>query len=240
MISKIQSIQEYLSTLPVKTRQNVSIITPTDVKDKCAYHISHHLGSAQVYVPRLSPKASPTEEAYTPRVTVSDTLRGCMTGYGSLADLVNREFENDSMEDSWKGELNINKIDFDYALKPNTSLVYDSEVSDEFWLVPYDKEHINYRSKVIGKLTPHTTFSATNKNTGKKNTIIDIVVLMSSGVMSLGDVKNTILRSGYYNIRYNNNTTEIEQCSRINLNEYQKIKLGHKVTMTGGSDFKKW
>ncbi len=193
-----------------------------------------------MYIPRLSPKASPSEENYTPRVTVSDTLRGCMTGYGSLADLVARELENNGMEDSWKGELNINKIDFDYALRPNTSLVYDSEVSNEFWLVPYDKEHTSYRSKTIGKLTPHARTSVMNRTTGKENTIIDVIVHIVAGGVSLGDVKKTILHSGYYNIRFNNNTTEIEQYSRISLNEYQKIKSSHGTTMTGGSDFKKW
>ncbi|MDD2819129.1 MAG: hypothetical protein PHN51_10120 [Candidatus Nanopelagicales bacterium] len=148
-----KEIHRYLDTLPSDIRKNLEVITPKDLGQDFFLHLSRTRMDKTAYRPRIGTRQAISEDRMVPRITVAPTLYGCYLGHGSL-HFNTTDYKNPNMYDSdnIKPGLYINRLSFEYALKPTKKLVYDADVTDEHWLVAYSKDTAEYTSENIGKL----------------------------------------------------------------------------------------
>jgi len=140
----METIEEYLETQIPKVRRNASIVSKHELDQDFMLHIAKK--PKRHYYPRISKRQMDGEDMSVPRITVSDSLVGCIIGYSSMP--------HDFFSVKNSG-LIITKIDFDYALKPNSKLVPDVGRSNEHWLVTYSKDTAKYKVVPIGKIFIH-------------------------------------------------------------------------------------
>lgn len=117
-----------------------------------------------------------------------------MYGYNAYGSNEKVEFKN-----GWY----IYKIPFEYCLKPNEELVYDMGLSNEHWLVPYNKETKKYKGEIIAKLiVSEVKYQNTGIEDGKRSKVIYeyLLEIMSNKVKINPDDEPYL--PGYYKITY--------------------------------------
>ena len=148
----LKDIKEYLSReqidsyLKIQTnlvRRNATILSHKDLGQEYMLHISHKNMEGEKYQPWIGARQGITEDRTVPRITVAPYLIGCIHGYA--------EALYSFIEQGNKGIFYIHKIPFTHCLKPTTRLVYDADLTDEHWLVRYNKETTFYYPKLVGK-----------------------------------------------------------------------------------------
>lgn len=148
----METIEEYLETQVPLVRRNADIVSKRELGQDFMLHIARK--PKRYYYPRISKRQMDAEDMSVPRITVSDSLLGCITGYSAIGT------NFFSVRDSG---LIITKIDFDTALKPNNKLVPDVDKSNEHWLVTYSKDTAKYKVVPIGKIFIHkATYTRTS------------------------------------------------------------------------------
>jgi hypothetical protein len=138
------AISQALNTLSEKARNNVTIVSKDDARTPYMLHITKDKNPK--YIPRIGTKQASSEDRTVPRVTVADTIVGCILGYYLLPEEVfysEKDFHNG---------VYIRKIPFEYCLKPNNKLVYDHSATNEHWLIPYNRETTEYKSEKVGTI----------------------------------------------------------------------------------------
>jgi len=147
----LRDIKKYLDTLSPTVRKNVEIVSTADLGQDHFLHLSPDRMERKSYIPRIGERQAPSEDRTVPRVTVSPTIFGCYVGYSALHyNLVG--YKNPNVGDLPAAGLYIYELGFEFALKPNKSLVYDSEVTGEHWLVGYNEDTAEYKGVRVGKL----------------------------------------------------------------------------------------
>jgi len=150
----VKELKETIKFYIPKIQNNVTIITPKDINQDFMHHIA--IARFKDMVPNISKRAGASEDNLLPRVHVSPTLVGCMQGYSGVhAHLIRDEVTNGS-DEYYKGFMHIYKIPFNACLKPNKRLVYDTNETDEHWLVTYNKDTVIFPSTVSGFIVPIT------------------------------------------------------------------------------------
>ena len=132
-------------------QKNAEIVTPAMMG--CDYSLRIDRNVPKTFIPKMPRSAMNSENDSCARVCVAATLLGCYVGFS--------RGENDVIEGSvqWKGEKDnflggytISRLDFKHALKPGVKLVPDAELTEELWLVSYNKATLEYKPNVIGKM----------------------------------------------------------------------------------------
>jgi hypothetical protein len=153
-MSDIDLIKNYLSS---HIKENSKIVTPEDLEQNYLLHIATK--KIKEFVPYISKHAAPSEENTLPRVHCALTIEGCIAAYPGIARLfirdnynINQTLNKDSYDTTYKGGFYLHKIPFILAIKPNTNLVYDADLTDETWLITYNENTIIYSATIIGEL----------------------------------------------------------------------------------------
>lgn len=221
-------------------KNNCKIITPDDLnKQKFLLHISSREQST--LTPNVSRRSALSEDNTVARVHTSDNLFGCILGYASAADDITNSHPK---QKDYKGGFYIYAIDFDYALDPNTKLVYDADVTNEKWLITFNKNTVNYKTRLIGKLiSDFSTYERRDNNYPiiKSAFALELthgLYLTRSNLIS-GD-KNNYLEPGHYTFIGNETNAKVDKFIKINKKQYDDIK-NLKATLLSYSDgFTKW
>lgn len=191
-MTDLEELKEFLSLQNQNVRKNVSIRSKEDVGQDVMLHIDSV--SPDYFMPMMPRNAAMSEDNTLARVTVADSITGCILAYARLVtDLIYRP------QSGYQNGYQINSLEFDYALKPNSSLVYDADDTDEYWLVGYNKKNLKFKPKQIGKMFPSEFRSIPNPR--KRNNHEYITVLME--LSHKGDIKfnrKQKLKAGYYKI----------------------------------------
>lgn len=157
-----QELEQILNLANPRVKKNTEIVTPDSIGSDVLYHIA--LDKRAKFFPNISKRAGMSEDNTMTRIHVAPTLAGCWFGYaggGSLAanyipDTTKKKVSINSPKPSlYKGGFYIHEIPFRCALKPNTNLVYDSDLTDEIWLVTYNEFTKVYSANIVGMLFPH-------------------------------------------------------------------------------------
>lgn len=165
-MSDKSDIENMIGTLSPKTQRGLEIITPDDVPNKLLYHISTNT-KIKEFVPVIGFRQAKQEDRTVPRVCVAPHLFGCMIGYSAfLHDILNQPNGVDGKKSDYKGGYRIYGFEFKHALKPNKSLVYDVNVSDERWLVAYNENTAKYVPVPVGYM--FATFLSTHPRVGQR------------------------------------------------------------------------
>lgn len=235
----LNDIEEYLNNQKPKVRKNIEI-----VKANPDYPYMLHgsvNGNIKEFVPRLAERPGPKEDKTVPRVHVSDSVIGCVEGMNELVWYLmygyNAYGSNEKVD--FKNGWYIYKLPFEYCLKPNEELVYDMGLSNEHWLVPYNKETKKYKGEIIAKLiVSEVKYQNTGIEDGKRSKVIYeyLLEIMSDKVKITPDSEPYL--PGYYKITYfarlgikipdnydpSTYTPEMCQVERISQSEYNGTK----------------
>jgi len=191
MDTAYQEFQNYLSIQNPKVISNLDEIIATTLDYPFMLHIDRTTPTA--FIPRIGTSFSDNEDRTLPRITVSDSILGCIVGYYRfLKDFL--EIDDDSSNGYY-----INVLDFDYCVRPNAKLVPYGEYANEHWLLGYNKATTKYKPRTVGKLfissLEHIMHDKDNKHCIRCTFFIeiteDIKILFS---------KDKELKLGYYKI----------------------------------------
>lgn len=139
--------------------KNIEIVTPETLKQDSLFHIA--LEKRPKFFPNISKRAGAQEDNTLTRVHVAPTLMGCWFGYATAAYLAASYVPetkkgpntiNSPKPSIYKGGFYIHEIPFRCAIKPNKTLVYDADLTDEIWLVSYNEYTKTFPAQVIGMM----------------------------------------------------------------------------------------
>lgn len=220
-----KDLEEYLEFLPTKTKNNLEIV---EVSDKIPFMLRIDNVVPNYFTPLLPLSSSPDpnkEDRTLPRICVSPDLVSCILGIARL----NREFlENNADNDLNKKEniYHISSLPYTYAVKPTQKLLYDVDLTNEHWLIGYNKENQKFYPKPVGSLFI-VSINVTYKehNNGKPLTYMNCFVNINSdkGVM----IKpNKPVNKGYYRLNIekdNNGRLTVGKIDRTDFSQMKKI-----------------
>lgn len=216
-MSELEDFKKYLSLLDPKVKAHVSEVCADDFHQSFMLHID--VKTPEYFVPFLSRRTGEDEDNTIPRVTVSDTLLGCMIGYGQLED------------DFYEGEdgIEINKIYFNYCLKPNTRLVGHQAESNEHWLVAYSQDTVRYKSVTIGSMFIDRINH--KRSTDEPTALASIYIQLTDDDHDIQFNSNIKLRRGYYRAIVNLSTWDesemkVEEVTKEDFLEKKKLSVG--------------
>ena len=235
-MSKQEFLESYELIAP-SVRKNTTIVTPETLGQNVFYHIAKT--KMKALVPNVSRKAAPSENNTVPRVHVAPTLLGCIAGYTSLFNDAFYLYPTDKKtSNTWLGGCYIYTIPFEYALKPNSRLLYDAKVSDEHWLITYSKDTITYGPSYVTKMI----VVALRSNSFYNGSIIrelDILIEVSASGVHLN--KKTYVEGGYYKCTLIYESTykddkesykwKIDNIESISVGEFRSIKKIHAAML---------
>ena len=150
-----KEIDDWLEQRLPNVRKNLSIFTKEEVGG--LYHLSTN-GKIKDFTPRISTgKFLVNEDLTTPRISTSDCLFGCVNGAFNLEDefiynQTNKPHYSEDTEGKYLGGYYIYSFDYEYTVKPNPILMSDTDYTNEYWLVTYNKDTVKYTPKIVGKL----------------------------------------------------------------------------------------
>jgi len=233
----LTNIKKYVDNLLPNVKNNIEILSTKDLGQNYVLHISKKNMNNKEYTPFISKRQAKSEDNTVVRVTCSDNLIGCIIGFSSLEDLA----MGVEYSPIFKQGLYIHSIEFDYLLKPTNKLVFDQTASNELWLVPYDKDHLTYKAKKIGKI--FISKITTEPVIRNKKIFRDVFVeyyLEVTDENGLKFSKNINLAKGYYktttkhsyHIKYTDNFDVIS----VTKEEYQRNKKIHASMLSYKSE----
>lgn len=136
------SKKDVLNQIPVTARDHVEVVTLEDEKIPMLLHVSDNK-SISKFTPSVSKRTMNIEDRTVARVSVSDTLGGCLAGHSSTHVLSMDGFYSSGKE--FDGLWQVYGFIPEYFVKPKTKLVPDAKQSGEYWLVAYSKDTIDYK-----------------------------------------------------------------------------------------------
>lgn len=152
--NNLEEIKNFVSLQSKEVQENLTIVTPEDLKVPYALHIDKN--TPEKFVPRMPKSAMNSENDTCARVTVAGTLLGCYIGYyRGETDVHDGSRKENDTSDPFLGGYTVCKLEFKHALKPSPELVKDANNSEEVWLVAYNEESTFYTPVKIGKLFVH-------------------------------------------------------------------------------------
>lgn len=218
-----KDFQIFYDLINPKTKKQVEIITPEILQQDFLLHID--VKTPNAFIPQMPRRASSKEDNTIPRVTVSPSLLGCIIGYAKLE----YDFFNNV-----KNGCYINKILFEYALKPTTNLVYDADITDEVWLVSYNKQTFKYKPITIGQLfINNITYKKSKKDSTRFDIIADIYIaieednkLLFKSNSNIYFDKNKYMTKGFYKVTLNMGNWEENEMkvNKITQSQYMEAK----------------
>ena len=238
-LNELETISKLYNPRVVK---NTTIVTPETLKQDTLFHIA--LNKRFKLFPNISKRAGANEDNTVTRVHVAPTLIGCYLGYASATYLAlnnvpsvkktSSPTNSPKLPSIYKGGFYIHEIPFRCALKPNKSLVYDSDLTDEIWLVSYNEYTKDFPADIIGflfinKLTyqpvmeslPICIVSVCVKIEKKKS------IKFSLNNEHQGINKNCpeVLKEGYWIFDINETTFEVSNLKAISEKQFNEFKL---------------
>jgi len=225
------AFKSYLDIQPAIVRNNTEIVCSADLDIKYMLHIDKKAPSKMI--PMMPRRAADSENNTTPRITVADTLIGCMIGYGSLLT----DFTLEDVPGYY-----ISSVDFNYCLRvTNNKLVFDGKITNEHWLLGYSKETLSYPLKVIGKFFmdggEQSKFTIKDKKDLSLSFWTSIILYMEleQEIFISTDLK---ISPGFYRITFKKNEQERGAFHHI-LGSYD-LKPGPLVEQIGKAEFMKY
>lgn len=228
----MSAIEDYIRLLPDAVSRELKIVTPETLGQDFFLHLSINQDK-KPYTPFVSRRGANQEDNSTPRVTVSDSLFGCLNGYAGLVDEI-------FMDPQYKRGVYINLLPFEFAVKPSKKLVYDQEQSNEHWLLPFNEDNKVYKFDRIGKLFIVNMNTVPDDSQRKYSTYFDIYIELSTD-KTIKFSKEIFLKKGYYSIKNIPNCTNEKIshkkqydifCEEITKKQYDERKVISAATLS--------
>ncbi len=196
-MNDFDDIKDFLSRVNDKVKRNVEIITPDELGQDYVLHIATINFSS--LIPNVSRRGAWSEDNTVTRIHTSTDLMGCIRGHAGVVDLALNSIVTSSKSEEYRGGFYIYQIPFKVALKPNTKLVYDSDYTNEVWLVPYNRETRVYKPSIVGKMV--ICAAKVESIESKLVTTLETAIQVPEG-MKLTLDKDTHLTPGYWMVHF--------------------------------------
>ena len=210
-----EELKETLALINTKVTRNIEIVSQEMLGVPYLIHIAKE--KFKDLVPNISRRAAYSEDNTLPRIHTSNTLLNCINGYASLVwDVLNGDLGD--KKDTYKGGYYIYFIPFEFALKPNKRLVYDADVTNEHWLISYNKETKTYKPSAMGRIINTRLEFIPNALTNKTTHSIMLAIEVPEKHQLQLD-NDTILQHGYHYVNLTaqgeRDLFKVEKYSRI-------------------------
>lgn len=227
-ISDIENpdLKETLSLFNKVVLANTTLETSEDIKKinqtGFLYHIN--IESIKTFIPNVSRRGALTEDNTVPRIHTGIDLLGCLRGYASLFTEYLDLNSPGGFDKKIRGKnyFYFNVFDFEYCLKPNNELVYDTSYTKERWLFAFDKNTKYYK--------PLATFEIIYRSVNLKRysgeLVLDIVFNINNDTdldISIDAKEEKVISKGIYDIHLqytkksiNNEEYKILEITKVN------------------------
>ncbi len=195
------------------------ILAPTDIGQNYLLHISRDKLEDTELSPFISRRIAKGEDNTIPRISTSEHLLVCISGYQSMQYLssdLSLNTKNDKF--FYRGGFAIHALEFDYCIKPNVKLLPDVDYTDERWLLTYNTDTVSYPSNVVGKIFVDYVV---NEPMGELDTLQFTYLYLAIENIDKLQINRTIsLDKGYYKLVLVN-----DKLLRVSLSRTNSIKL---------------
>lgn len=199
IMNERDEIERIITLSSSVVRKNTKILSAEDIGQPSMFHIAKT--RMRNLVPNISRRGAPSEDNTLPRIHVSTSLQGCLIGYGAVIhDAADLDVKNTVDDITYLGGYYVYTIPYNYAIKPNKTLVYDAELSKEHWLVTYNKDTIAYKPSCVDKLIVNNCVFSSETN--KKSSVVVSMAIEVTSLEGLRLLENRILTKGCYRFNY--------------------------------------
>lgn len=196
-MTDMDDIKKWLELQPSRVKSNVDIIDNTEGQGPSLFHITYDRDPGR-FIPVIGHRQGPEEDRTVPRICVATSLVGTILGHSSFE--YNSEYLEVKKKDQsgvlYRGGFYFFEFQYQVAIKPSEKLVSDQKVSDEHWLVTYNKNTVYYKPEMIGKVIA-TEFSTELKKAEKPRVIVTYYVQVDKKVQFS---KNRSIGPGCYKV----------------------------------------
>lgn len=237
-MSDKKEIEEMLNLFE-KVKRNAKIVTAQELGQDYVLHISMNT-NIRKFVPFISHRQIKGEDRTMARVCVCPTLLGAIMGHSGVDLAFFRNIpDGKGMDDAgtqnnggYRGGFKIYALPFKVGIKPNESIVPESKLSDEHWLVTYNDETKEYIPQAAGKIFyTQLVFRSSNDNYPKGDGTLYVEVTRDGGIAFS---KSIHLTKGYWKIEGPTYDTVVSwkddkmySVKEISKTEYMSAKSAH-------------
>lgn len=144
-----EDLDRYLATLAPQIHKNIEVVAADEMGRSHLLHISPNT-NIDAFVPMMSGRTQDKEDRAVARVCTAPELVSAIMGYSQA--ITDNIFPSDKKKDhpEWKNGYHIYGLPFEYAIKANKKLLPDVGMTNEHWLVAYNKDTAKYTPVDLG------------------------------------------------------------------------------------------
>lgn len=230
-MSDLTDLKKQIELYNDKVQNNIEIVSKEDLGQDFLLHISGNKLTKTIFVPWISRRQGNTEDRTVPRITCSNDLYGCLLGHAAIDHVI---FDSIGYKPIDLPKFYIYSLGFDLSLKPNGKLVYDADRTNEHWLTTYNKDTVEYKGNLIGKMFV-SEYKVTTTSKYKNSSQVSLTLIVSIDKdMTIKFRNNIVLEKGYYIIDnvpsvYNNDVGRIKniEVKTIDRSEFEILTKKH-------------
>jgi len=144
-----EDMDRYLSTVPKAVEKNCEVVSADEIGRIHMVHISTNT-NIKAFIPMMSGRTMDKEDRSVARVCVAPELLSAMMGYGAaFYESTVPKLKKDD-DPKWKNGYHIYGLPFEYALRPDKKILPDANMTNEHWLVSYNKDTAEYKPVDLG------------------------------------------------------------------------------------------
>ena len=198
----------YMSSLSDKVVKNVEVI-PRANKGPLLHGSLKPI--TKPFEPRIGNTQAASEDRTVPRICTSDTLLGCLRAMPILVELAAQnnyspwKEHNTSKESNYRGGWYLYAFqDYEWTLKPNKKLVFDTDITTEHWLVAYSPETRQYKAVEVAKMFIATVTYQTRVKERSACTVMLYIEVMEDMVIKVkhDDKVEYNIGKGYWRLTF--------------------------------------
>ena len=218
--------EEFINELPNKLKDNIKIIESTE-SQPFVLRIDNRV--PKYFEPLVPLSTSSDEDRSLPRVCVSSNLTDAILGIARLPKIF---IENNFYNQALDPEVGINKksnifhislIPYNYAVMANEKLLPDVELTNEMWLIGYNKDNQRFYPEVVGHMFI-TNINITYKEHNNKKPLVYFDCFIS--IEKDTDVylkPNRKVSKGYYSLRIEKDNNGDLRLSKIDKKDFDRL-----------------
>lgn len=219
-----EDLDEYLKHLTPKAQKNLEIVESTEA-NPFMLRIDNVVPKYFTPLLPLSSAELEFEDRSVPRVCVAHDLVSCILGIARL----HKEFIDNNVPDdrNKKGNIyHISAFDYKLAVKPNDKLLHDVDLTNEHWLIGYNRDNQKFYPISVGKLfMVNLNVTYKEHNNYKPLMYMECFIHISSdkGIMIKPNRK---VGRGYYKLlveKDGNGKLRLGEIERADFNQMKKV-----------------
>lgn len=232
-----QALTEFLLRQPEAVRAQMTLVTPKSLGQDHLLHISYD-NALTNFQPSVTKRSLPGENRTVPRISTAPSLLACFAGYQTDLNDFHEHPKTVSADRTRKVEFHggwvIYGLPFAYAIRPGKKLLPDAKITDEHWLVTYDRYTVDYVPVKLGKVFYDRVEYLPRHNNVPKAVVTMVVEVFSGQSVPFGN--ELVLQSGYWEIRVTNlhNWTGLKDIEILRVKEITEDEYLSRKVLTAG------